>query len=129
MKQNRLFSWNSFVFSVTKWMFEIWSVSSAFSKHRLYIWKFSVHVWLKPCLKDIEHYPARMLNKHNYMVVWTFFDNAFLWNWNENWPFLVVRPLVSFPNVLHIDYSTLTASSFRILSISAAIPSPPLALL
>ena len=31
------------------------SVSSAFSKPKLYIWKFSVHVLLKPNLKDFEH--------------------------------------------------------------------------
>ena len=30
------------------------SGSSAFSKPRLYIWKFSVHVLLKPSLKDFE---------------------------------------------------------------------------
>ena len=28
---------------------------SAFSKSNLYIWKFSVHVLLKPVLKDFEH--------------------------------------------------------------------------
>ena len=30
------------------------SGSSAFSKSRLYIWKFSVHVLLEPSLKDFE---------------------------------------------------------------------------
>ena len=29
--------------------------SSAFSKSSLYIWKFLVHVILKPSLKDFEH--------------------------------------------------------------------------
>ena len=28
---------------------------SAFAKTRLYIWKFSVHILLKPNLKDFEH--------------------------------------------------------------------------
>ena len=32
------------------------SVSSAFSKSSLYIWKFSVHILLKPGLKDFEQY-------------------------------------------------------------------------
>ena len=36
------------------------SSSSAFSKSCLYIWKFSVHVLLKPSLKDFEHYLASM---------------------------------------------------------------------
>ena len=34
--------------------------SSAFSKSSLNIWKFSVHVLLKPSLKDFEHYLASM---------------------------------------------------------------------
>ena len=36
------------------------SGSSAFSKSSLNIWKFSVHVLLKPALKDFEHYFASM---------------------------------------------------------------------
>ena len=36
------------------------SDSSAFSKYRLYIWVFLVHVLLKPSLKDIEHDLASM---------------------------------------------------------------------
>ena len=36
------------------------SGSSAFSKSSLYIWKFSVHVLLKPDLMDFEHYLASM---------------------------------------------------------------------
>ena len=33
---------------------------SAFSKSSLYIWKFSVHVLLKPGLMDFDHYLASM---------------------------------------------------------------------
>ena len=36
------------------------SGSSAFSKSSLNIWKFLVHVLLKPSLKDIEHYLAHI---------------------------------------------------------------------
>ena len=36
------------------------SISSAFSKASLYIWKFLVHVLLKPSLEDFEHYFASM---------------------------------------------------------------------
>ena len=35
-------------------------VSSAFSKSSLYIWKFLVHVLVKPSLEDFEHYFASM---------------------------------------------------------------------
>ena len=38
----------------------LFSVSSAFSKSSLYIWKFSVHVLLKPTLEDFEHDLASM---------------------------------------------------------------------
>ena len=34
------------------------SDSSAFSKHSLNIWKFSVHILLKPGLENFEHYFA-----------------------------------------------------------------------
>ena len=36
------------------------SGSSAFSKSSLYIWKFSVHMLLKPGLKDFKYYLASM---------------------------------------------------------------------
>ena len=36
------------------------SGASAFSKSSLYIWTFSVHVLLKPSLKNFEHYLASM---------------------------------------------------------------------
>ena len=49
-----------------QWMLAILiSSSSAFSKSSLYIWKFSVHVLLKPSLKDFEHYLASMWNRCN----------------------------------------------------------------
>ena len=39
-------------------------------------------------------------DKCNCAVVWAFFGIAFLWDWNENWPFPVLWPLLSFPNLL-----------------------------
>ena len=45
------------------------SGSCAFSESTLYIWKFSVHVLLKPSLKDSEHYLASMRNECNCTVV------------------------------------------------------------
>ena len=41
-----------------------------------------------------------MWDECNYVVVWAFFCIAFLWDWNENWPFPVPWPLLSFPNFL-----------------------------
>ena len=81
------------------------SGSSAFSKSSLYIWKFLVHVLLKPSLKDLEYYLVSMWHECSCAVIWTFFGIALL-----------------------LKCSTLTASSFRIWNSSAGIPSPPLAL-
>ena len=74
--------------------------SSAFSKTSLNIWNFTVHVLLKPGLENFEHYFTGMWDECNCAVVWAFFGIAFLWDWNENWPFPVLWPLLSFPNVL-----------------------------
>ena len=74
--------------------------SSALYKSSLNIWKFTVHILLKPGLKIFEHYFASVWDECNCVVVWTFFGIAFLWDWNENWPFPVLWPLLSFPNLL-----------------------------
>ena len=76
------------------------SESSAFSKTSLDIWKFLVHVLLKPGLENFEHYFTRVWDEWNCVVVWAFFGIAFLRDWNANWPFAVLWPLLSFPNLL-----------------------------
>ena len=43
--------------------------SSAFTKPSLYIWKFSVHILLKPSLKDFEHNLTSMRNEHDCLIV------------------------------------------------------------
>ena len=74
--------------------------SSAFSKSILNLWKFTVHVLLKPDLKNFEHNFTTMWNECSCVVVWAFFGIAFLWDRNENWPFPVLWPVLSFPNLL-----------------------------
>ena len=74
--------------------------SSAFSKSSLTIWKFMIDVLLKPHLENFEHYFASVWDECNCVVVWTLFGIALLWDWNENWPFPVLWPLLSFPNLL-----------------------------
>ena len=73
---------------------------SAFSKHRLYVWKFLVCVLLKPSLKDFEHYFASIWKGCNFTIVKTFLGIVLLWDWNGNWHFPVLWPLLSFPNLL-----------------------------
>jgi len=74
------------------------SGSSAFYKSSLNIWKFSVHV--QPSLENFEHYFASVWDGCNCMVVWTLLCIAFLCDWNKNWSFPVLWPLLSFPNLL-----------------------------
>ena len=69
------------------------SGSSSFSKSSFNIWKFTVHVLLKPSLENFKHYFASVWDEYNCAVVWAFFGIAFLWDWNENWPFPVLWPL------------------------------------
>ena len=52
------------------------SGSSAFSKSRLNIWKFSVYVLLKPSLENFEYYFASVWDECNCVVVWIFFGIA-----------------------------------------------------
>ena len=95
-----MFSWNSHFFydpvDVGNWI----SASSSFSKPNLYVWKFLDHTLLKPSLKDFEHDLASMWNEGNCAVVWTFFGIAFLWDWNENWPFPATAELSKFAGIL-----------------------------
>ena len=74
--------------------------SSAFSKTSLNIWKFTVHTLLKPGLENFKHYFASVWDECNYVVVWTFFGLAFLWDWNEKWLFPALWSLLSFSNLL-----------------------------
>ena len=74
--------------------------SSAFSKPSLNIWMFTVYIMLKPGLENFEHYFASMWDKCNCVIVWALFGIAFPWDWNENWPFPVLWPLLNFPDLL-----------------------------
>ena len=70
------------------------SGSSAFSKSSFNIWKLTVHVLLKLGLENFGHYFTSVWDEFNCAVVWAFFGIAFLWDWNENWPFPVLWPLL-----------------------------------
>ena len=56
------------------------SGSSAFSKSSLYFWTSSVHILLKPILKNFEHNLASMWNECNCVVIWRLFGIALLWD-------------------------------------------------
>ena len=70
------------------------SGSSAFSKTSLNIWKFTVHILLKPGLENFEHYFTSVWDECNCVVVWAFFGIGM----KADLP--VLWPLLSFPNLL-----------------------------
>ena len=84
----------------------------SFSKSSLNIGKFTVHILLKPGLENFEPYFASVWDECNCVVVWAFFGIAFLWDWNENWPFPVLWPMLSFPTLLAYWYSWYYLSYF-----------------
>ena len=87
-------------FLMIQQMLAIWSlVPLPFLKPAWTIRKFTVHIFLKPGLENFEHYFTSVWDECNCVVVWAFFGIAFLWDWNENWPFPVLWPLLSFPNL------------------------------
>ena len=124
--RNRCFFWNSLPFSMIQRMFLV-SGSSAFSKTSLNIRKFMVHILLKPGLENFEHYFTSVWDECNCVVVCAFFGIAFLWDWNENWPFPVVWPGLSPYKIVqytYLIYYLLTMSlSWKIISRRAVLVS------
>ena len=82
------------------------SGSSVFSKSSLNIWKFMVHVLLKPVLENFEHCFASIWDECNCAVIWIYFDIAFLWDWNKKWPFPVLGHCWVIQICWHIECST-----------------------
>ena len=95
------------------------SGSSAFSKTSLNIWKFTVHVLLKPGVENFEHYFTSVWDECNCAVVWAFFGIAFLGIEMKADLFQSCGHCWVFQICWHIECSTFTASSFRIWNSSA----------
>ena len=120
--------WNFCAFSRSNrcWQFDL--CSSAFSKVQLGHLEVHGSCTVEAWLGELRYYFASMWDECNCSIVWTFFGIALLWDWNENWLFPVLWPLLSFHICWHIECSTFTASSYRIWNREIGIPSPPLAL-
>ena len=92
--------WNSLAFSMIQQMLAIWSLvplpflnpaCTIESSQFMYCWSITWRILSITLLTWDEG---------DCMVVWTFFGIALLWNWNENWLFPVLWPLLSFPDLL-----------------------------
>ena len=124
-----MFFWNSLVFSMIQRMLAIWSqVPLPF----LYAGCISGSSWFTYCWSILwrifEYYFASMWNECSCVVVWTFFGIAFLWDLRKTDLFQVCGHCWVFQICWHIQWSTITASSFRVWNSSAGMPSLPLAL-
>ena len=115
-----------FLWSSRCWQFDLGS--SAFPKSSLNIWKFSIHILLKPRLDNFEYYSASVWNEYNCVVVEHSLALPFFGIGMKADLFQSCGHCWDFQTCWHIECSTLTASSFRIWSSSAGILSPPLAL-
>ena len=76
------------------------SGSSSFSKPSLDIWMFFVCIMLKSRLQDFKHNLTSMGDGSNCLMVSTFFSTTLLENWDEDWPFPVLWPLLGLPGWL-----------------------------
>ena len=94
-----VFFWNSVAFSMIQQMLAIWSlvplpflkpVWTSGSSRFTYCWSLAWRILSITSMWD----------EYNCAVVWAFFGIAFLWDCNENWPFPVLWPLLSFSNLL-----------------------------
>ena len=93
----------------------------AFSKTSLNIWKFTVHVLLKPGLENVEHYFTRVWHEYNCVVVWAFFGIDFFGIGMKTDLFQFCGHCWVFQVCWLIECSNFTASSFRIWNSSTGL--------
>ena len=102
------------------------SGSSVFSKSNLNIWKFTVHILLKPGLETFENYFASVWDECNCAAVWTSLALPFFGIGMKTSLFQSCGHCWVFQKCWHIECSTCTASSFSSSNISTGILPPPL---
>ena len=112
----RVFSNESLAFSVIQQMLAIWSLVplpllkpawTSGSSWFTYCWSLTWRILSITFLAcEIEC---------NCVVVWAFFGTAFLWDWNENWPFPVLWALLfsKFAGILSAALSQRHLSGFE----------------
>ena len=108
--QARILEWVAISFSRRSSRPRDWTRVSSIVRRHFIVWatREATNVW----------------DKYNFSVVWTFFGIVFPYNWNENWSFPVLWPLLRFPNLLAYWVQDFNSITFRILNISAVISSP-----
>ena len=90
--------WNSFAFSMIQHMLALWSLVPLPFLNPVCTSGSSRFTYCSFLIEGFEHYLVSLWNDCNCLIVWTFIGIALLWDWNENWPFPVLWPLLNFPN-------------------------------
>ena len=104
-----------------QWMLEVWSLLSLPFLNPVCT---SGRSWFTYCQslawRVFEYYLTSMWNECNCVVVWTFFGVAFLWDWNENWPFPVATAEFSkFAGILSVALSQHHLLEFEIAQLES----------
>ena len=76
------------------------SSSSSLSKPSLDIWKFLVHIMLKPSMQDFKYDLINMGDESSCPMVSIFFGTTLLGKWDEDLLFSVLWPLLSLPDLV-----------------------------
>ena len=76
------------------------SSSSFFSKPILDTWNFLVHIMLKPSMQDFNHNLSSMGDECSCLIISTLFGTTLSGDWDEDWPFPVLWPLLGLPELL-----------------------------
>ena len=98
IKQSRYFSGTFLLFWWSKrcWQFDLWFL--CLSKSGLNIWKFTVHISLKPGLENFEHYFTSVWDECNCVVVWAFFGIGMKTEFSY-WAILILLLFTSLINI------------------------------
>ena len=89
----KFFFWNSLAFSMIQQILAIWS-------------QVLLLTWNLACTSSSSWFMNSWNQAHYILsiillpVAWTILGIALFWEWNENWPFPVLWPQLSFPNLL-----------------------------
>ena len=90
--------WKSLVFPMIQWMLAIWSLVPLPFLNPAWTFGSSQFMYCSSLAWRILSITS-MCDDCNCVVAWAFFGIAFLWDWNENWPFPVLWSLL-FRNLL-----------------------------
>ena len=88
-----------------------------------------VHVMLKASMQDFKHDLTSMGDECNCPIFLTFFNIAFLGNWNEDWPFPDLWPVLGLRDLQTYWVQHFDSIILKVMNSFNGIPSHPLALL